>query len=115
MRASGAAVIHGSKIKIDLTEGGGVGSLPPEQRDEMLKALDRAPWGMAPLLRSAAMDPRGLRARFLDRLPRVLFVLVPVFAGIVALFYRRRRFPQHLVFALHLHAAFFRRWPFGRW
>ena len=49
----------------------------------------------------------GLRARFVGRLPRVLFVLVPVFAGIVSLFYWRWRFPQHLVFALHLHAALF--------
>jgi hypothetical protein len=37
----------------------------------------------------------------------VLFALVPVFAAIVALFYRRRSYVQHLVFAVHLHAATF--------
>ena len=56
---------------------------------------------------SVLTDPVKFRRDFLETLPRVLFVLVPVFAAIVALFYRHRRFPQHLLFALHLHAAIF--------
>lgn len=41
--------------------------------------------------------------------PRAMFVLVPVFAGLVALTTRRsgRNYPQHLYFAMHLHAAWF--------
>ena len=41
--------------------------------------------------------------------PRAMFVLVPVFAGLVALTARRsgRNYPQHLYFALHVHAAWF--------
>ena len=41
--------------------------------------------------------------------PRIMFVLVPFFAGLVALLERRagRRYPAHLVFALHVHAAGF--------
>jgi hypothetical protein len=41
--------------------------------------------------------------------PRAMFVLVPVFAGLVALGARRarRNYPQHLYFALHVHAAWF--------
>ena len=39
-------------------------------------------------------------------MPRMMFVLVPVCAAIVAAFYRRP-FSQHLVFALYLHAAIF--------
>jgi hypothetical protein len=41
--------------------------------------------------------------------PRAMFVLVPVFAGLVAVAARRahRNYPQHLYFALHLHAAWF--------
>lgn len=41
--------------------------------------------------------------------PRALFVLVPLFAGFVALAVRRsrRNYPQHLYFALHVHAAWF--------
>ena len=41
--------------------------------------------------------------------PRVMFVLVPVFAAMVALAARRsgRHYPHHLYFALHVHAAWF--------
>jgi hypothetical protein len=38
----------------------------------------------------------------------VFFVLLPVFAAILALFYRKRHYPEHSYFAVHLHAfAFF--------
>ena len=102
------AQLPGSTVKIDLSTGdAALSSLTTEQRDQMLKALDRAPWWAAPLIRSALTSPREFRARFLEYFPRVLFGLVPVFAGIVALFYRRRRFLVSLVFSLHLHAAVF--------
>ena len=41
--------------------------------------------------------------------PNVMFVLVPIFAGLVALVFRgrRMRYPQHLAFALHIHAFLF--------
>ncbi len=100
--------VPGPDIKIDLSTGdAGLASLTPDQRDQLLKALDRAPWWAAPVIRSAATSPREFRARFLTNLPRVLFALVPAFAGIVALFYRRRRFVVPLVFSLHLHTAVF--------
>jgi hypothetical protein len=42
-------------------------------------------------------------------IPNVMFVLVPIFAGLVALVFRGRgmRYPQHLAFALHTHAFLF--------
>ncbi len=42
-------------------------------------------------------------------LPRAMFVLVPLFAGLVTLFRRgtAHTYPQHLYFALHVHAAWF--------
>ena len=42
-------------------------------------------------------------------LPRVMFVLVPMFGWLVSLVRRgvHRRYPAHLVFALHVHAAWF--------
>jgi hypothetical protein len=42
-------------------------------------------------------------------LPRAMFVLVPLFAALVMLFRRQSGFtyPQHLYFALHVHAACF--------
>jgi hypothetical protein len=40
-------------------------------------------------------------------MPRVFFGLLPVFAAIVFLFYRRETFATALVFAVHLHAFAF--------
>jgi Protein of unknown function (DUF3667) len=81
--------------------------LSGEERAEALKNLERAPWWAQAVMRPILLDPEGFRLGYVQTLPRVLFVLVPVFAAIVALFYRRRRFPQHLVFAVHLHAVIF--------
>jgi uncharacterized protein DUF3667 len=41
--------------------------------------------------------------------PRAMFVLVPLFAGFVAVAARRsgRHYPEHLYFAMHVHAAWF--------
>jgi hypothetical protein len=41
--------------------------------------------------------------------PKTMFVMVPLFAALVALIFRsrRRRYPQHLAFALHVHAFLF--------
>ena len=41
--------------------------------------------------------------------PKMMFVLVPLFAALVALAFRSRhqRYPQHLAFALHVHAFLF--------
>jgi hypothetical protein len=47
--------------------------------------------------------------RVISYLPRVMFVLVPGFAALLALVFRRprRMFAEHFVFALHFHAATF--------
>ena len=91
------------KLTIDLME---PTPLTPEQLAEARTSIDRAPWMLQPALRRLVEDPRGLRANLIATLPRMLFVLVPVFAAIVAIFYWRP-FSQHLVFALYLHAAIF--------
>jgi hypothetical protein len=58
---------------------------------------------------SVAELQRAIETARLTWTPRVMFVLVPLFAGLVALVERRarRRYPSHLVFALHVHAAAF--------
>jgi len=50
-----------------------------------------------------------LNRSMLQNLPKAIFAMVPVFAGILALVYRRRRrrYAEHFVFALHVHALFF--------
>lgn len=52
---------------------------------------------------------RKLDAIVRDNIPNAMFVIVPGYALLLALLYRnrRRRFPAHLVFALHVHAFFF--------
>jgi hypothetical protein len=67
-----------------------------------------------------AVDPQQIQQRTQEAiaavndvthvwLPRVMFLLVPVFGGIVMLFRRRsgHHYPQHLYFALHVHSAWF--------
>ena len=58
----------------------------------------------------AAMRNRGeLTAHVTSAVPKTIFVLVPLFAALVMVAFRqsRRRFPQHLAFALHVHAFLF--------
>ena len=81
--------------------------LSEEDRKEMLASAERAPALIRTFLVSVASDPVGFRTRVITIMPRVFFALLPVFAAIVALFYRGRRFPTALVFAAHLHAFAF--------
>lgn len=81
--------------------------LSEQDRAELLKELDSAPWYVRPLLRAVAEDPEAFRARLFSIMPRVFFGMLPVFAAIVALFYRGRTFPTSLVFAVHIHAFSF--------
>jgi hypothetical protein len=107
LRLAAPPVMPGTDVTIQI-DGSGAGTpLSPEERDRALKNLDRAPWWAQAVIRPLLLDPAASRSRFLETLPRVLFALVPVFAAIVALFYRRRPFIQHLVFATHLHTFVF--------
>jgi hypothetical protein len=48
----------------------------------------------------------AVQARFLsDDLPRLMFVLLPVFALLLKAVYRERMYFDHLIFSLHLHSA----------
>ena len=98
----------GANINIDLSNPeAALEKFTPEQRAELQKNLERSPWWIRPVLRSALADPAAFQHRLLQNVPRALFALVPVFAAILALFYRRRPFSQHLIFALHVHAVIF--------
>jgi hypothetical protein len=93
-------------VRISFTDRTG-GDMTAEERAELLKQAEQAGWFMGPLLRSVAQDPEAMRQRIFTLMPRVFFALLPVFAGIVWLFYRRRTFPTALVFAVHVHALAF--------
>jgi len=84
------------------------GQITAAERDSALAAISHAPAVVRPLLRRGLEDPNGLREALMAYMPRIFFALLPVFAGILALFYRKRYYPEHLYFAIHLHAfAFF--------
>ena len=77
------------------------------QRAVVMKQIDAAPAVLQPFLRRSVNDPAGYKRDILQNLPRMLFALLPVFAAIVAMFYRGRKYPEHLYFAIHLHAFIF--------
>lgn len=87
-------------VQVSVTTGG-------SDRATALRQIEDAPAAIRPFLRRALEDPQGLKRGIYETMPRVLFALLPVFAFIVALFYRGRRYPEHLYFAIHLHAFIF--------
>jgi len=82
-------------------------AITAEEKAQALKDVERAPALMRPFLRRAIADPTGFKRGMLEAMPRMLFALLPVFALIVAIFYRGRKYPEHLYFAVHMHAFIF--------
>ena len=78
----------------------GVATLDPARRALVDAEVARAPALIRPLMRAMTTDPEGLQQRAVDAMPRVLFVIVPLLAGVLSLFYRGRNFPEHLYFAV---------------
>jgi hypothetical protein len=65
--------------------------------DYLLKRVDR-------LQKMGPEGPKVLAANMAGALPKALILLLPVFALLLKLFWRRRYYAEHLVFALHYHA-----------
>ena len=85
----------------------GLSSLTPDERAALDREIDAQPWLIRPMLRAMAKDYAGLMRRVSEAIPRVLFVLIPVLALILRLFYRGRHYPEHLYFATHFGAFVF--------
>ena len=83
------------------------GALTPAERDSARAAVAKAPAIMRPLMTRMIDDPEGMKQGLRRLVPRMFFALLPLYAGILALFYRRRHYPEHLYFAIHLHAFVF--------
>jgi hypothetical protein len=81
--------------------------LTDSARSEILAEIASAPAVMQPFLRRSLEDPDGFKRALIETMPKMLFVLLPVFAAIVGLVYRGRKYPEHLYFAIHLHAYIF--------
>jgi hypothetical protein len=85
----------------------GLGNITPADRALVEAQLAELPPSAEPMIRAMAEDYDGLMKRASESMPRVLFALVPALALILAIFHRRRHFPEHLYFALHFEAFIF--------
>jgi uncharacterized MAPEG superfamily protein len=85
----------------------GFDSLTSAERADVDREIAAEHWLLQPMLRAMAEDYEGLTRRATEAMPRVLFVLIPALAAILALFYRGRHFPEHLYFATHFGAFVF--------
>ena len=82
--------------------------LTPEERKRVADGLPGQLFGVERLERAAA-DPRAFNRAFENTIPRAMFVLLPVFALMTSVVWRRAtlRYPAHLYLALHVHSAAF--------
>jgi hypothetical protein len=78
-----------------------------EDRAALRAEIAEMAWPIRMLLQAIERDPVAFRRNLFTVMPRVFFAMLPVFAGIVWLFHRQRRFPTALVFAAHVHAFAF--------
>jgi hypothetical protein len=83
------------------------GSLSEDDRRSVEEVIQRSRPLMRPLIRRSVDDPVGLQTDVFHAWPKAMFVLLPVFAAIVAVFFRGRHFVEHVYFALHVHAFAF--------
>jgi hypothetical protein len=100
----GGAPVRAGGLRIDVPD---ASAMSEEDRAQLQAALADAPGILRPMLQSLLDDPAGFRARVFAIMPRVSFVMLPVFAGIVSLLYRGRTFPTALVFTVHLYCFMF--------
>ena len=105
------AITHRSAREIagiSVTSSNGGTALTPEELQELEAGMPARLFGRDRLLRAAANSAqlnREIDAVF----PKAMFVLLPIFALLTMLAWRRRvpHYPAHLYLALHLHAAVF--------
>ena len=81
--------------------------LSEADRQAIQQSIATAPAVLRPLIERISADVESFQAEMFVSLPKALFGLLPVFAGLVALFFRKRHFAEHLYFAIHLHTFLF--------
>jgi hypothetical protein len=91
-----------ARTSIDLQE-----PLSPAERDSAIADMRNAPAILLPMLYRAIEEPGAFKAAIMRALPKVFLALMPVLAAVFALFYRRRNYPEHLYFAIHLASFIF--------
>jgi hypothetical protein len=72
------------------------------ERDSAIADIADAPAILRPLLLKAVDDPANFKNAVARAMPNVFLALVPALGLILSVFYRRRHYPEHLFFAIHL-------------
>jgi hypothetical protein len=85
----------------------GMAALSPAERAALDGELAKVPPLYRPMLRALATDYQGTWRKVTETMPRALFVLIPALAGILAVFYRGRHYPDHLYFSIHFQTFAF--------
>ncbi len=105
------AITHRSvrdMAEITITNPDGTKELSAEGRKDLEEGWPARFFGVDRLERAAA-DPGRLNHEIQLILPKAMFLMLPLFAVLTMVAWRRRqpRYPAHLYLALHLHAAWF--------
>lgn len=104
------AVTHRSTREVARISLGGsrTGELTAEERRAIEAGLPGRIFGADRLVR-ASRDQKRLNRAIDSSFPKAMFVLLPLFALLTNIAWRRRmpRYPAHIYLALHLHAAWF--------
>ncbi len=105
-----AAIVPDSSLKVSVTVDGRAETAEGLAAIDSLSRATAATSGVVTSKLGRALRDRGaLVAKVTAAIPTTMWVLLPIFAAIVATAFRdrRRHYPQHLVFALHMHAMLF--------
>jgi hypothetical protein len=105
------AITHNNRremARLVFTNADGTTTLTPEMREQIRAGLPARVFGVERLERAAADNAR-LSRETQSLLPRAMFLLLPMFALLTHLAWRRRlpHYPAHLYLALHIHAVWF--------
>jgi hypothetical protein len=105
------AVTHRSfreAAKLTIKNADGTTKLTPETRKEIANALPGRIFGVDRMER-AATHSAELNQTIQATFPKAMFVLLPLFALLTSVAWRRQRrgYPAHVYLALHLHSAWF--------
>jgi len=94
--------------EITITNPDGTKDLSPEGRKELEEGWPARVFGMDRLERAVA-NPAQLNHEIQLILPKAMFLMLPLFATLTRVAWRKKQplYPAHLYLALHLHAAWF--------
>jgi hypothetical protein len=105
------AITHRSAremAQVSITNEDGSKTISPEAMKDIEQGLPARIFGKERLMR-AVNNSQQLNAEIDKAFPKAMFILLPFFALLTSIAWRRRglRYPAHLYFALHVHAAWF--------